>query len=101
MADNSTQSNYQLVRTLHYSLALSVDWQARSLTGAITHSLRALTAVSTVVLDTSYLSIQHCEVDGAPASWTLGTRNANMGQALRVELGREVKVRPLSSGTSS
>ncbi|GMK59104.1 hypothetical protein CspeluHIS016_0701190 [Cutaneotrichosporon spelunceum] len=89
--DLATLSNYFEIRTTHIDLVWAIDWTAQTFGGSATLVLEAVSDVSEVVLDTSYLDVTEVEVGGAKGNWKLDDRIDVMGQALRVQLPNALK----------
>ncbi|HEX6083012.1 MAG TPA: M1 family aminopeptidase/hydrolase [Thermoanaerobaculia bacterium] len=72
--DAFSSANVRDVTTRHLALDLSVDFEARLLSGTATLTLENLTGATQLILDTYRLDIQSVTLDGAtPAVWSLGT----------------------------
>ncbi|MBH8569587.1 M1 family metallopeptidase [Microvirga sp. STS02] len=79
------------VRVRHLALALTVDFDQRTLAGTATWHLTNPGAAAELVLDTRDLTVETVEaIDAAgqatPTDFTLGSPDAILGQALRVVL---------------
>jgi leukotriene-A4 hydrolase len=82
------------VRTYHLALDLEVDFQARQMRGAATHSIINITGTHTFIVDTRSLSIHSVSIDGAPTTWSLGAETP-AGRALTIDIEpttREVRI---------
>jgi leukotriene-A4 hydrolase len=63
--DPSTLSNPSSIKSTHISLALDVDFEAKTLKGSVEHTMKVLTpGVAAAIFDTSDLTITKAEVDG-------------------------------------
>ena len=88
--DQATLANYRDVRVTHTHLQWHINWAEQLIAGWATLSVRPQTAsaaaVDKVVLDTSFLDIQHVDVDGKQVKWEKAERIEAMGEALTVRL---------------
>jgi leukotriene-A4 hydrolase len=74
-------------RVTHVALDLSVDFEARTLSGRATLDLQRAPGATRVVLDTFDLAIaQVTDTAGRPLPRSLGPRDPILGQALTIEL---------------
>jgi aminopeptidase N len=74
-------------RVTHVALDLTADFTARTLSGRATLSLQRERGASRIVLDTRDLDIQSVTApDGAPLKFTLGGKDAILGQPLTIDL---------------
>lgn len=97
--DTATQSNHLKISTSHCQLLWSVDWNAKIISGSVTHSMIAHTHQSAsdavIVFDSSFLDIRSCSAkadDGTARelTWSLGPRHEVMGSALTVRWQAEL-----------
>ncbi|MEW6430819.1 MAG: M1 family aminopeptidase [Myxococcota bacterium] len=70
----------------HLALQLALDFDARSIAGSATHTVRAVRAVRRVTFDAVGLDVSRVEVDGKSASF-----DASSGERLHVSLPRALK----------
>jgi len=72
----------------HLKLDLSVDFQARRLTGRASLRVKNKLGVDHLILDTRDLDVQRVTLDDgkAEAKWTLGTADKFLGQALDIQI---------------
>lgn len=92
--DRHTLSNIQDIYSKHIHIDWSIDWDARIISGSVTHELVVDTdGVKEVVLDTSYLDIKHVEVEGEKVQFKLDERKGMLGSALHIPLKHADKLR--------
>lgn len=90
-ADQATLSNYTEIRTTHIDLEWAIDWTAQIIHGHATVELTAVKDVEEVILDASYLKVDHVQVQGKEVKWELGERIGVMGEGLHVHLSEKLK----------
>lgn len=83
--DVFSASNPRDVETLHLSLDLTVDFDAKIVRGSATHTLANHGGVRQFIVDTNGLDVDGVFVDGAPATWSYGTPAAN-GTPMRIDI---------------
>jgi len=88
MNDIHSYANASEVTIQHLSLDLSVDFNAKTLSGTATLSLKQLKKSSAVVLDTRGLSIEKVTLNGSsvPAKFTLGKEEKIFGAPLSIPI---------------
>ena len=88
--DQHTLSNIGDIYTTHLHIDWSVDWDAKLISGSVTHDLTADADVMEVVLDTSYLDIHKVHLNGTQVEFKLDERKSTLGAALHIPLGKTV-----------
>jgi aminopeptidase N len=88
--DQYSASQPQIVRSTHLDLDLTVDFAAKRIRGAVTHTLEHLAPADRFIVDTRYLEITGAFVDGAPAQWSLGPTTA-LGRPLTIHINPSAK----------
>jgi leukotriene-A4 hydrolase len=73
------------VRTVHLALDLTIDFDQHKIRGSATHTIRNFSATTRFIVDTRDLQIHAVAIDGAPATWSLGT-STRAGQPLRIDI---------------
>ena len=92
--DRHTLSNIQDIYSKHLHLDWSIDWDAKIISGSVTHDLIVDTdGVKEVVLDTSYLDIKHVEVEGEQVQSKVDERKGMLGSALHIPLKHADKLK--------
>jgi aminopeptidase N len=87
-------------RVTHVALDLTTDFTARTLSGRAALSLQRQPGATRIVLDTRDLDIQGVTApDGAPLKYTLGDKDAILGQPLTIELPDDAKEVVVAYGT--
>ncbi|HAE30471.1 MAG TPA: aminopeptidase, partial [Flavobacteriales bacterium] len=89
--DSHTLSNYREVKVEHSHLNLEVDFDEEKLKGSVVHSIQNMSGVKEVVFDTKNLEIKNVMVDGAKASYRMGSADELLGVPLIVEIQPESK----------
>lgn len=90
--DPNTLANHLVFKTTHTDISLTLSFATKSLSGAVTLTLKALEdTLEDVVLDTSHLDVKKVEVGGGEVKFSIAERVEPYGSALTVETGREVK----------
>src|SRR5687768_9058347 len=80
------------VRVTHVALDLAADFPSRTLSGQARLTLDRRAGATQVVLDTRDLSIQAVTApDGAPLKFTVGDKDAILGQPLTVDLPSDAR----------
>jgi leukotriene-A4 hydrolase len=83
--DQFSSSQPQLVRSTHLDLDLTVDFAAKRIRGAVTHTIEQLSPADRFIVDTRDLEITGVFVDGARAQWSLGSTTA-LGRPLTINI---------------
>ncbi|ODQ82046.1 hypothetical protein BABINDRAFT_6659 [Babjeviella inositovora NRRL Y-12698] len=83
--DPSTNSNYLSFDIQHTAFDWDVSFTTKTLSGSVTHTLAAKTAVNSIRLDTSYLNVTAVSVNGATVPFTIGARTEPLGAPLTVQ----------------
>ncbi|MBD1390328.1 M1 family metallopeptidase [Neiella sp. HB171785] len=85
--DPHSYGNFNEVRLSHLNLDLVVDFERSILSGTVEVQFERLTATaSQLILDTRDLSIDKVTVAGVPVPFAMSSVDANLGQALVIEL---------------
>jgi leukotriene-A4 hydrolase len=96
LADNSTYGNTEEIHTEHLALNLTVDFDARTLSGQAYHQMRVVQETSTVQFDIWDLDIagvfNSTDLNSAPLNFTILQPNPAIGSVLQVALPRQVRV---------
>lgn len=96
--DPASHSNYRCVSILHAHLDWNIDWDLKTISGSVCHTLQARKdGVSEVILDTSSLSIKQVtmmepranQLD--PLKIHIGERHQVLGSALHISLPHALK----------
>ena len=92
--DPSTLSNYDCFRITHTVTRFSIDFDQKVLDGNVVLSVQSAndTGDKCIVLDTSYLDVQHVKVDQVSCKWDLQTRSEPLGSPLIINLERAIDV---------
>jgi leukotriene-A4 hydrolase len=85
MPDPATQSNYLAVYSEHLHFDWTIDFDSQTLCGSVEHVLSVLQDVTCISLDTSYLDIKSCDVNGESAAFTIHPRHPVMGSRLDID----------------
>ena len=84
--DPSTLSNYQKFSVLHTVLSLDVLFKEKKLAGSISLNLKCLHKTSSIVLDTSFLTIHGISIDDKSVKdYKLNDRMEPLGSALEIQ----------------
>jgi leukotriene-A4 hydrolase len=83
--DPFSASQPQSVRSTHLDLDLTVDFAAKRIRGAVTHTIEQLSPADRFIVDTRDLEITGVFVDGAKAQWSLGSTTA-LGRPLTINI---------------
>ena len=91
LADNSTYGNTEQIRTKHVDLDLTVDFDARTLSGNATHEMVVVAATSVAQFDIWDLTVNQVSVgtsmdDLSSASFTILQPNPAIGSVLQVTI---------------
>lgn len=83
----ATLSNYKTIVCRHVALNVQLDFAAHVVRGSVALRMQALTAGSTIVLDTSALLIHRVRVGKRDAQFTLNSpvKSPLIGQALTID----------------
>jgi leukotriene-A4 hydrolase len=87
--DTSTLSNYHNFKTTNTSVDFRIDFDKQKLSGTVSLRLKSLTNAETneIVLDSSFLDIQHVSVNGNEPEWdVLSSRIEPFGSPLSIKL---------------
>ena len=114
MADPSSNANIEHVRISHMHLEWAIDFDAKTISGAVTHSAKNVTGADELVLDATpalanSVKTSDVTVDGEAAEVAIGAVRGALGLPLRVKLpeakrvaGAEFEVRlPYTVGTEA
>jgi leukotriene-A4 hydrolase len=95
LADNSTYGNTEEIHTEHLALNLTVDFDARTLSGQAYHQMRVRKPTSTAQFDIWSLDIANVfnasDSGHARLNFTIAQPNPLIGSVLQVQLDREVR----------
>ncbi|KAG0053628.1 Leukotriene A-4 hydrolase [Gryganskiella cystojenkinii] len=89
--DPTSQSNLDEAKTNHIHLDLTVDFDAKILSGSAELEIEAIAdSVSKVVLDTSFIDVRAASVAGQSLNFKLQERNEKHGSALEIQLAQAI-----------
>lgn len=91
--DPNTFANYNEFVTKHTIANFSINFEKEKLVGNVVLTLKAATNYSKskeVILDTSYLDINHIRIGGRDVEWDLLDRSEPFGSALKIKLNSEI-----------
>lgn len=80
--DPSTNSNYTNFLFGGTNLAFDVDFNKKIVTGTVVYDLTNLTGTNEIVLDTSFLKVQACSVNGKAAQFSVAAEPTVLGSPL-------------------
>lgn len=82
-ADKATLSNYADVVSEHLHFEWDIDFDAKELSGSVTHSMKMLRdGVGVVELDTSKLTVLSASINGENSSFTVADAYRELGNKL-------------------
>ena len=95
LADNSTYGNTEEIHTEHLALNLTVDFDARTLSGQAYHQMRVRKPTAIAQFDIWSLDIHNVfnasDTNRTPFNFTIAQPNPLIGSVLQVQLQREVR----------
>lgn len=84
---NSTFSNPDEVITTHIHLDWKLDFESKTLSGSVKHSVRVVVGgTASADFDSSKLHITSAKIDGESVSVTVGDRHESLGSKVSVEI---------------
>lgn len=83
--DPSTYSNYTNFQFGTTKLSFDVDFDKKILTGTVVYDLENVTGVNEIILDTSFLNIKACTVNGKAAHFSVASEPKTLGFPLVIE----------------
>ncbi|MBI3141815.1 MAG: aminopeptidase, partial [Bacteroidetes bacterium] len=90
--DPHSYAKPEISRVAHLHLDLSIDFDAKTLSGTATWDIVHTDDAGETVFDTKGLTIEEVWLDqGLPATWKLGNEDPILGAPLTVDIGRHTK----------
>ena len=90
--DEHTLSNYNEVASKHLDLDLEVNFETKSISGVVTHTIENKTNADKIVFDTKYLIIDKVLLNGSEiATYKLAPLDELLGSALEVNIKEDTK----------
>lgn len=85
--DIHTHSKVAEYKPLHLHLDWSIDWNARTISGRVSHVIELIQpGITSIILDASYLKIDSVHVEGKQVDYTLGTQRGTLGAPLHIPI---------------
>lgn len=85
--DIHTHAKVAEYKPVHLHLDWHIDWQARVISGTVSHSIELLeSALSSVTLDASHLRIKSVKVEGKQIDFKLGQQHGTLGAPLKIPI---------------
>lgn len=83
--DIHTHAKVAEYKPIHLHLDWHIDWQARVISGTVSHSIELLeSGLSSVTLDASHLKIKSVKVEGKQVDFKLGQQHGTLGAPLKI-----------------
>ncbi|MGI0079499.1 MAG: M1 family metallopeptidase, partial [Nitrososphaerales archaeon] len=77
----------------HSKLELDLDFEKKSLTGKVTHTIEAVgSPIQAITLDAAEMSFESLKVNGAPASYSVGPKSVVIVLGLDLQAGESANV---------
>ena len=90
--DEHTLSNYNEVASKHIDLDLEVNFETKSISGKVTHTIENKTNSDKIVFDSKYLTIEKVMLnDTETATYSLAPLDELLGSALEVKIKEDTK----------
>lgn len=90
--DEHTLSNYNEVASKHIDLDLEVNFETKSISGIVTHTIENKTNANKIIFDSKYLNIEKIILNGSEiATYNLAPLDELLGSALEVNITEDTK----------